>query len=182
MHHQKRLAAVLMAGVMTVNLCSCAEKKNETDKPDVSASQVTSQSERPDAEEQPQPESGSETPDQSVVPEMLDRIDGYMTYETAGSSLKATCMAVDLLDWGIATELKPEEIKDAVALWMAGKGEEETEDFLQKMKLLDITYKQLLTEEAEHLLSDAGCEDAAYPWSDVPVESIEAMMEAVGLR
>lgn len=41
----------------------------------------------------------------------------------------------------------------------------------------------ILDEIAKNVqVGTAGCEDAAYPWSDSPVESIEAVMEAIGLR
>ena len=37
------------------------------------------------------------------------------------------------------------------------------------------------TEAMQELLEQAGCEDAAYPWSDAPVETIEAIIEVVQL-
>ena len=33
----------------------------------------------------------------------------------------------------------------------------------------------------KNLLEQAGCDDAAYPWSDAPVETIEAIIEVVQL-
>ena len=44
-----------------------------------------------------------------------------------------------------------------------------------KTEDVQATVAQILRLEA------AGCEDAAYPWSDSPVETIEAMIEAVQL-
>ena len=43
-------------------------------------------------------------------------------------------------------------------------------------------YQKLLTSEAETLLSSAGIDDTERFWTDSPVEPIEAIMEAVGLR
>ena len=41
-------------------------------------------------------------------------------------------------------------------------------------------YEEIMeSEDAEELLEDAGCEDAAYPWSDAPVETIETIYEVV---
>ena len=90
--------------------------------------------------------------------------------------------AVKLLDWGTTTGLDTEEIKGATVAWMMDKGNDEQVAFAEKMALVDEAYQKLLGEDAEELLTSAGCEDAAYPWSDSPVESIEAVMEAIGLR
>ena len=42
-------------------------------------------------------------------------------------------------------------------------------------------YQKLLGPDAKELLEQAGCDDAAYPWSDAPVETIEAIVEVVQL-
>ena len=42
-------------------------------------------------------------------------------------------------------------------------------------------YQKLLGSDAKELLEQAGCDDAAYPWSDAPVETIEAIVEVVQL-
>lgn len=90
--------------------------------------------------------------------------------------------AVKLLDWGTTTGLDTEEIKGATVAWMMDKGNDEQVAFAEKMALVDEAHQKLLGEDAEELLTSAGCEDAAYPWSVGPVESIEAVMEAIGLR
>ena len=90
--------------------------------------------------------------------------------------------AVKLLDWGTTTGLDTEEIKGATVARMMDKGNDEQVAFAEKMALVDEAYQKLLGEDAEELLTSAGCEDAAYPWSDSPVESIETVMEAIGLR
>lgn len=125
----------------------------------------------------------------TIVPEepalqlpILDEIDQNVTVGTAGAYLKAVQSAVQLLDWGVATGLDPEEIKEAAAAWLSDKGNEEQLAFMEKMESVDDAYQKLLGDDAWDLLISAGCADAAYPWSDAPVESIEAIMEAVGLR
>lgn len=113
---------------------------------------------------------------------ILDEIAKNVQVGTAGSFMTAVQAAVKLLDWGTATGLDTEEIKSATVAWMMDKGNDEQVAFAEKMALVDEAYQKLLGEDAEKLLTSAGCEDAAYPWSDGPVESIEAVMEAIGLR
>lgn len=59
--------------------------------------------------------------------------------------------------------------------------EERTEqrEFTEKFASVYDAYQKLLGPDAEELLEDAGCEDAAYPWSDAPVETIETIYEVV---
>lgn len=113
---------------------------------------------------------------------ILDEIAKNVQVGTAGSFMTAVQAAVKLLDWGTATGLDTEEIKSATVAWMMDKGNDEQVAFAEKMALVDEAYQKLLGEDAEELLTSAGCEDAAYPWSDGLVESIEAVMEAIGLR
>lgn len=113
---------------------------------------------------------------------ILDEIAKNVQVGTAGSFMTAVQAAVKLLDWGTTTGLDTEEIKGATVAWMMDKGNDEQVAFAAKMALVDEAYQKLLGEDAEELLTSAGCEDAAYPWSDSPVESIEAVMEAIGLR
>ena len=44
------------------------------------------------------------------------------------------------------------------------------------------TYQKLLTEEARGLLDSAGCADTEITWGSEPVEAVEAIMQAAGLR
>lgn len=113
---------------------------------------------------------------------ILDEISQNTTVGTAGSSLTAVQSAAKLLDWGCATGLDPEEIKAATVAWLSDKGNDEQVEFAAKMESVDEAYHNLLGEGAEDLLAAAGCEDSAYPWSSTPVEPVEAIMEAVGLR
>lgn len=113
---------------------------------------------------------------------ILDEINQNTTVGTAGSSLTAVQSAVKLLDWGCATGLDPEEIREATVAWLSDKGNDEQVEFAAKMESVDEAYRKLLGEGAEDLLAAAGCEDSAYPWSSTPVEPAEAIMEAVGLR
>ena len=61
-----------------------------------------------------------------------------------------------------------DEIKKETVSWFSDKGNSEQVEFSNKL-------------DAKELLEQAGCDDAAYPWSDAPVETIEAIVEVVQL-
>lgn len=112
---------------------------------------------------------------------ILDEIDRNVTIGTAGSSLLAVQEAVKLLDWGVNTGLGADEISGAASTWLAAKNNDLT-DCLKKLELVDEAYRKLLTDEARELLDSAGCEDVEITWGSDPVESVEAIMQAAGLR
>ena len=89
--------------------------------------------------------------------------------------------AAKLLDWGLNTGLGADEISDAASTWLASKTNDLT-DCLKKLELVDIAYRNLLTDEARELLDSAGCEDAEITWGSNPVAPVEAIMQAAGLR
>ena len=127
-------------------------------------------------------ENGETNSNSALELPILDEINQNTTVGTAGSSLTAVQSAVKLLDWGCATGLDPEEIREATVAWLSDKGNDEQVEFAAKMESVDEAYHKLLGEGAEDLLAAAGCEDSAYPWSSTPIEPVEAIMEAVGLR
>jgi hypothetical protein len=112
---------------------------------------------------------------------ILDEIDTSVTVGTTGSSLSAVQAAVKLLDWGVNTGLGSDEISDAASTWLAAKNDNLT-DCLEKLELVDDAYQKLLTDEARELLDSAGCEKVEITWGNAPVESVEAIMQAAGLR
>ena len=112
---------------------------------------------------------------------ILDEIDENVVPGTAGSSLRAVQSAVKLLDWGVNTGLGADEIGEAAAAWLAAKGDDRAL-CVEKLELVDNAYQRLLTDEADDLLNDAGCADIHRFWGNEPVESIEAVMQAAGLR
>lgn len=112
---------------------------------------------------------------------ILDEIDQTVTIGTAGSSLLAVQAAARLLDWGVNTGLDTEEISDAASTWLAAKKDAQTE-FLPKLELVDDVYQRLLTDDARELLDSAGCAETAITWGCDPVEAVEAVMRAAGLR
>ena len=112
---------------------------------------------------------------------ILDEIDRNVTIGTAGSSLLAVQAAAKLLDWGENTGLGADEVSDAASTWLAAKNNDLT-DCLKKLELVDGAYRKLLTGEARELLDSAGCEDVEITWGSDPVEPVEAIMQAAGLR
>ena len=89
--------------------------------------------------------------------------------------------AAKLLDWGENTGLGADEVSDAASTWLAAKNNDLT-DCLKKLELVDGAYRKLLTGEARELLDSAGCEDVEITWGSDPVEPVEAIMQAAGLR
>ena len=126
------------------------------------------------------PDAPADVPPVLTLP-ILDEIDQTVTVGTSGSSLLAVQAAARLLDWGMNTGLGTDEISDAASTWLAAKNNELT-DCLQKLELVDDAYKKLLTGEARELLDSAGCADVEIVWGSTPAESVEAIMQAAGLR
>lgn len=186
---QKKWISVLAlcaAVALTASACAKSSQPEETGKTDRQNTQ-SAQQKSTDASETTVP-TENEKPQENAVADLrsvLDDVDENATVGIAGSSLRAVQEAVKLLDWGTATELNAEEIYDAAAAWLAEKSSDEQAEAIEKLSVVDAAYQQLLTADAEDaasLLSAAGCEDAAYPWSTTPVESIESVMRAAGLR
>ena len=67
-------------------------------------------------------------------------------------------------------------------LHMAAAKNNDLSDCLKKLELVDEVYRKLLTDEARELLDSAGCENVEITWDSDPVEPVEAIMQAAGLR
>ena len=126
------------------------------------------------------PDAPADVPPVLTLP-ILDEIDRNVTIGTSGSSLLAVQEAAKLLDWGENTGLGTDEISDAASTWLAAKNNDLT-DCLKKLELVDEAYRKLLTDEARELLDSAGCENVEITWGSDPVEPVEAIMQAAGLR
>lgn len=74
-----------------------------------------------------------------------------------------------------------DEIKKETINWLSDKGNSDQVEFSNKLASVYESYNKLLGSDAKQLLESAGCTDAAYPWSDSPVETIEAIAEVVQL-
>ena len=79
------------------------------------------------------------------------------------------------------TGLDMDEIRDAASTWLATKNDDLAE-ILHKFELVDGVYQRLLTEDAQELLDSAGCENVEITRVSNPIEPVEAIMQAAGLR
>lgn len=167
----KKLLLLVTIMLLALSLCACTV---DTPAPagDTSGDAPQESSDAPDT-----PDDG-----QTVDLPILDEIDQNVQVGTSGSYMTAVQAAAKLLDWGVDTGLDPEEIRTAAAAWLGNMGNDDQTAFAEKLALVDNAYQSLLKDGAEDLLSSAGCTDTAYPWSTEPVESIEAIMDAAGLR
>lgn len=121
---------------------------------------------------------------QGITLPILDEIDGITAIGTAGSSMLAVQAAAKLLDWGVNTGLGTDEILDSASAWLAAKGDGR-EEAVQKLALVDDACQRLYSDEARELLDSAGCADTEITWGSgpvEPVEAVEAVMQAAGLR
>ena len=172
---KKIICASVLAAVL---LCACSQNSPSSSvvvAPSMSAAAVSS------TESTDVPSESSSTVPALELP-ILDEINQNVSVGTAGSYMTAVQAAVKLLDWGTNTGLDPAEIREATVNWLMDKGNDEQVAFSDKLSLVDNAYQKLLDDGAEDLLSSAGLEDIEHNWGNQPVESIETIMDAVGLR
>ncbi len=113
--------------------------------------------------------------------DVLDEINTDIQAGTTGNGLISVKVAAHLLDWGVGTSMTTDEVKKETVSWLSDKGNSEQVEFSNKLASVYDAYQKLLDPDAKELLEQAGCDDAAYPWSDAPVETIEAIVEVVQL-
>ena len=168
----------ILAAIAAVLLCACSQNSPSSSvasAPSMSAA-VASSAESLAALS----ESSSDVP--ALELPILDEINQTVSIGTTGSYMTAVQAAAKLLDWGTNTGLDPAEIREATVNWLIDKGNDEQVAFSDKLALVDDAYQKLLSDDAEDLLSSVGLEDVEHNWGNQPVESIEAVMDAVGLR
>lgn len=152
-------------------LCACGKQSNDgLDTSENSTEQSTNEEEK-----------SNKTEKASVLEltNVLDEINTDIQPGTAGSDLASIRVASHLLNWGVGTSMGTEEIKKETIEWLSDKGNADQVDFSRKLAYVYDAYKRLLGSNAKELLDEAGCDDAAYPWSDSPVETIETIIDVV---
>ena len=112
---------------------------------------------------------------------ILDEINTDIQPGTAGTYMNSVRVASHLLNWGVGTSMGIEEIKSQVLAWLSEKGNDEQVAFSRKLSSVYDAYQELLGSDAEELLASAGGDMSGYPWSDSPVETIEAIIDVVQL-
>ena len=169
--------------IMACSLCACGEQTVETMNTAETGTEQVISSEM-DSGTTGQTQTGEPINAEPAVTDLkavLDEIDINIYPGTAGNGLASIQAASHLLNWGVATGMSADEIKKETINWLSEKGNSEQVEFSNKLASVYDAYQRLLGPDAEELLEQAGCEDAAYPWSDAPVETIEAIIEVVQL-
>ncbi len=185
---------LMISVIMVCSLCACGQQKTETmtSTENSSTEQVVvseDNSELATAEDNnmEQTETKGQNQLQDVKPsykefrDVLDEINTDIQPGTTGNGLISVKVAAHLLDWGVGTSMTTDEVKKETASWLSDKGNSEQMEFSNKLASVYDAYQKLLGSDAKNLLEQAGCDGAAYPWSDAPVETIEAIIEVVQL-
>lgn len=170
---KRKVFLVITMVSLLLALCACGKQSNDgLDISENSTEQSTNEEEK-----------SNETEKASVLEltNVLDEINTDIQPGTAGSDLASIRVASHLLNWGVGTSMGTEEIKKETIEWLSDKGNAEQVDFSRKLAYVYDAYKRLLGSNSKELLDEAGCDDAAYPWSDSPVETIETIIDVVQL-
>lgn len=137
-------------------------------------------------EQLPAQETVQPIPDESsgivALNAVLDEINSDAQPGSAGSTLKAAAIAVDMLNWASSTEMSDEEVRQTTVEWLSPKGNDELVEFSMKLDSVYSAYKTLIGPDSEGLLNDAGLSSYEVgQWGYEPYSSIETIVETVGL-
>lgn len=175
----KKLFAFVLTLITALSLCACGSGTAEPAEATPSPAPVESAA--PTAEAEPADNSVLEAQTAELTA-LLDDFGTRIQSGSAGSSLRAVAQAARLMDWGMSTGMTDAQISAAAADYLAALDEDAKALYLMQIDSLDYAYKQLLQPGQEELLSEAGCADSAYPWSDSPIPAVESLMTALGAR
>lgn len=175
----KKLFAFVLTLITALSLCACGS--NTAGPAEATSSPAPVESAAPTAEAEPADNSVLEAQTAELTA-LLDDFGTRIQSGSAGSSLRAVAQAARLMDWGMSTGMTDAQISAAAADYLAALDEDAKALYLMQIDSLDYAYKQLLQPGQEELLSEAGCADAAYPWSDSPIPAVESLMTALGAR
>ena len=180
-------ASVLLAGCSTQKEADISDRQetkigSEEAERSIAVPEATDYTEDTDVAESTESGENSENASEKLSLPVLDEIDSKVQIGTSGSSLIAVQAAVKLLEWGEHTGLDPEEIREAASAWISEQTDSDREEALLKLEMVDDAYQRLLKEDARELLDTAGCADTEIFWGSEPVEPVEAIMQAAGLR
>lgn len=175
----KKLFAFVLTLITALSLCACGS--GTAGSAEATPSPAPVESAAPTAEAEPADNSVLEAQTAELTA-LLDDFGTRIQSGSAGSSLRAVAQAARLMDWGMSTGMTDAQISAAAADYLAALDEDAKALYLMQIDSLDYAYKQLLQPGQEELLSEAGCADAAYPWSDSPIPAVESLMTALGAR
>ena len=175
----KKLFAFVLTLITALSLCACGSGTAEPAEATPSPAPVESAA--PTAETEPA-DNAALAAQTAELTALLDDFGTRIQSGSAGSSLRAVAQAARLMDWGMSTGMTDAQISAAAVDYLAALDEDAKALYLMQIDSLDYAYKQLLQPGQEELLSEAGCADAAYPWSDSPIPAVESLMTALGAR
>ena len=156
---------LVISVIMVCSLCACGQQETNMEQ----------------IETKEQKQLQDVKPSYKEFRDVLDEINTDIQLGTTGNGLISVKVAAHLLDWGVETSMTTDEVKKETVSWLSDKGNSEQVEFSNKLASVYDAYQKLLGSDAKELLEQAGCDDAAYPWSDAPVEAIEAIVEVVQL-
>lgn len=175
----KKLFAFVLTLITALSLCACGS--GTAGPAEATSSPAPVESAAPTAEAEPA-DNAALAAQTAELTALLDDFGTRIQSGSAGSSLRAVAQAARLMDWGMSTGMTDAQISAAAADYLAALDEDAKALYLMQIDSLDYAYKQLLQPGQEELLSEAGCADAAYPWSDSPIPAVESLMTALGAR
>lgn len=184
---------LMITVIMVCSLCACGKQETGTmTDTGNSTQQITTgesnseqatvkENDTEQTETKKQNQSQTTKPSYTELRGVLDEINTDIHPGSAGNELNSVKVAAHLLNWGVGTSMSVDEIKKETLSWLSDKEKSEQVEFSNKLASVYDAYQKLLGPDAKNLLEQAGCVDAAYPWSDSPVETIEAITEVVQL-
>ena len=190
---KKRAFLLIAVLAMTGTLCACERQSTGVMKTTGGKEQTVSEKEKVidnnveqivgNANENSEPESVKSNKESAEIEltNILDEINTDIQPGTAGTYMNSVRVASHLLNWGVGTSMGTEEIKSQVLAWLSEKSNDEQMTFSQKLSSAYDAYRELLGSDAKELLASAGGDMSGYPWSDSPVETIEAIIDVVQL-
>jgi len=190
----KKTITAMIAITMTLALCACGAETTgnmtitetgteQTVEQNIGTEQTNSEESNTEKQSTAETSKSQQTKKESYVEldNVLDEINTEINPGTAGSGMNSIKVAAHLLNWGVGTSMTTDEIKKETISWLSDMGNSDQVEFSNKLALVYEAYNKLLSSDAEQLLESAGCTDAAYPWSDSPIETIEAIIDVVQL-
>ena len=178
---------LIISVIMVCSLTACRQQETETmtnignSTEQVVASEDNSEPATAEDNNMEQNQLQNVKPSYKEFRDVLDEINTDIQPGTAGNGMNSIKTAAHLLNWGVETSMTTDEIKKETVSWLSDKGNSDQVEFSNKLASVYDAYQKLLGPDAKELLEQAGCDDAAYPWGDAPVETIEAIVEVVQL-
>ena len=175
----RRLAAAALAGAMVFSLAACGSKGGSSSSASTSSSSSSSTSSSSAQDDD------AKTQQSDVLSSILVDIKGNVEVGSAGSSLKAVPYAVSLLDWASSSTLSQEEITAIVNGMFSSIPADDSaaDEYNEQLGLVNADCQVLLSDDAQELLSEAGCTDVdTAAWSEQTAGVLGLVMAAAGVE